>query len=95
MLPLSLPRVACTYIEKCDEGRPACGNCLKRKQECPGYRDDFDIMLKDQTASVPAKAKRKQAAKDKKKAQERRQQPEETEHDSSICEWTYAAQCKN
>jgi Fungal Zn(2)-Cys(6) binuclear cluster domain len=64
---------------KCDEGRPACNNCLKRKQECPGYRDDFDIMLKDQTTSVPQKAKRKQAAKDKKRAQERRQESAEEE----------------
>lgn len=55
---------------------------MKRKQECPGYRDDFDIMLKDQTNSVPQKAMRKQAAKDKKRAQERSQSREETTESS-------------
>lgn len=64
---------------------------MKRKQECPGYRDDFDIMLKDQTNSVPQKAMRKQAAKDKKRAQERSQSREETT-ESSDCRFIRASQ---
>ncbi|KIW35049.1 uncharacterized protein PV07_01775 [Cladophialophora immunda] len=34
---------------KCDEKRPHCGNCVKRKQQCPGYRDFFDAVHKDET----------------------------------------------
>ncbi|KAJ9496915.1 hypothetical protein H2202_007692 [Exophiala xenobiotica] len=34
---------------KCDETRPECGNCKKRKQPCPGYRDLFDTLHKDET----------------------------------------------
>ncbi|KIW44975.1 uncharacterized protein PV06_03402 [Exophiala oligosperma] len=37
---------------KCDEQRPECGNCKKRKQHCPGYRDLFDTLHKDETPTV-------------------------------------------
>ncbi|KIY00027.1 uncharacterized protein Z520_04665 [Fonsecaea multimorphosa CBS 102226] len=34
---------------QCDEKRPHCGNCVKRKHPCPGYRDFFDAVHKDET----------------------------------------------
>ncbi|KIX06211.1 uncharacterized protein Z518_04186 [Rhinocladiella mackenziei CBS 650.93] len=48
---------------KCDEGRPQCGNCIKRKQECPGYRDLFDAVHKDETFVVSHKGSTKRCAK--------------------------------
>ncbi|KIW88754.1 uncharacterized protein Z519_10801 [Cladophialophora bantiana CBS 173.52] len=41
---------------KCDEKRPQCGNCFKRKQQCPGYRDLFDAVHKDETFIVSHKS---------------------------------------
>ncbi|KAI1629146.1 hypothetical protein EDD37DRAFT_38556 [Exophiala viscosa] len=40
---------------KCDEARPQCGNCIKRKQQCPGYRDSFDAVHKDETLATSLK----------------------------------------
>ncbi|KIW31513.1 uncharacterized protein PV07_03158 [Cladophialophora immunda] len=40
---------------KCDEQQPQCGNCIKRKQQCPGYRDRFDAFHKDETLMVSHK----------------------------------------
>lgn len=34
---------------KCDEARPQCGNCVKRKQQCSGYRDFFDAVHRSET----------------------------------------------
>lgn len=47
-------------IRKCDLVRPACGNCVRRKQVCTGYRDDFDALHKDQTQAVAEKIIRKE-----------------------------------
>ena len=43
-------------LRKCDEQRPSCGNCVKRKQGCPGYRDFFDAVHKDETLVVSHKS---------------------------------------
>ncbi|KIW78232.1 hypothetical protein Z517_08066 [Fonsecaea pedrosoi CBS 271.37] len=40
---------------KCDEVRPQCGICVKRKQQCPGYRDFFEAVHKDETLLVSHK----------------------------------------
>ena len=90
MLPMRTQRSISSQKNKCDEGRPACGNCIKRKQECPGYRSDFDIMLKDQTNSVPQKAKRKQAAKERKRALDRLQSQDEETIASNDCRFRSA-----
>ncbi|EXJ64353.1 hypothetical protein A1O7_00689 [Cladophialophora yegresii CBS 114405] len=41
---------------KCDEKRPQCGNCVKRQQRCPGYRDFFDAVHKDETSFISRKS---------------------------------------
>ncbi|ETI28286.1 hypothetical protein G647_00735 [Cladophialophora carrionii CBS 160.54] len=41
---------------KCDEKRPQCGNCVKRQQRCPGYRDFFDAVHKDETFVISQKS---------------------------------------
>ena len=58
--------------EQCDQGLPACYNCVKRMQLCPGYRDDFDIMHKDQNALVSEKVRKLQAAEDRKQSEKSR-----------------------
>ncbi|OJJ44257.1 hypothetical protein ASPZODRAFT_72043 [Penicilliopsis zonata CBS 506.65] len=40
---------------KCDETRPSCKACARVGRPCPGYRHPFDVILRDQTASVQNK----------------------------------------
>lgn len=42
---------------KCDETKPFCNKCKKSKRQCPGYRDPFEIKLRDETQSTIRKAK--------------------------------------
>ncbi|RDW57621.1 hypothetical protein BP6252_13703 [Coleophoma cylindrospora] len=44
---------------KCDEGKPSCLRCAKIKRECPGYRDSFELNLRDETKCTQTKAARK------------------------------------
>ncbi|KAK3392217.1 hypothetical protein B0T20DRAFT_50313 [Sordaria brevicollis] len=37
---------------KCDEGKPTCNQCAKSKRECAGYRNEFEIVHRDQTKST-------------------------------------------
>ncbi|KAL3418617.1 hypothetical protein PVAG01_10333 [Phlyctema vagabunda] len=41
---------------KCDETKPACLRCQKSKRICPGYRDSFELSLRDETKSTKRKA---------------------------------------
>jgi hypothetical protein len=57
---------AMTLTEQCDEQLPECGGCLRIKQECPGYKNHFDLAWRDQTTVAKkgverGKAKRKAA----------------------------------
>lgn len=47
---------------KCDETKPHCLKCKKAKRQCPGYRDAFEINLRDETQSTIRKAKASAAA---------------------------------
>lgn len=37
---------------QCDEGKPTCKQCAKSKRECAGYRNEFEIVHRDQTKST-------------------------------------------
>ncbi|KAK6853112.1 hypothetical protein PG995_009924 [Apiospora arundinis] len=37
---------------RCDEGRPSCLRCIKRKEVCEGYRDDATLTFRYETAKV-------------------------------------------
>ncbi|KAK1774825.1 hypothetical protein QBC45DRAFT_25544 [Copromyces sp. CBS 386.78] len=37
---------------KCDEGKPTCNQCAKSRRECAGYRNEFEIVHRDQTKST-------------------------------------------
>ncbi|KAH8670232.1 hypothetical protein BGZ60DRAFT_486323 [Tricladium varicosporioides] len=43
---------------KCDEGKPSCMRCQKSKRVCPGYRDAFELNLRDETKSTKKKMSR-------------------------------------
>ncbi|PNY28440.1 Uncharacterized protein TCAP_01636 [Tolypocladium capitatum] len=42
---------------RCDQRMPTCGQCEKRQQECPGYRNMVDLMFRDESHHVIKKAK--------------------------------------
>ena len=46
-------------LEQCDEGRPGCLRCQKSKRICPGYRDPFELKLRDESRSTKKKHTRK------------------------------------
>ncbi|KIW05931.1 uncharacterized protein PV09_03124 [Verruconis gallopava] len=50
---------------KCDEGQPICERCTKGGFECT-YRDEFDLLLRNQTTETAEKAKRKWRSRAKK-----------------------------
>ncbi|KAL8371420.1 hypothetical protein RB595_001292 [Gaeumannomyces hyphopodioides] len=49
---------------KCDQREPACGQCEKRQAECPGYRNQVDLMFRDESSHVIKKAKAKARRRD-------------------------------
>ena len=46
-----------------------CSNyCIRRRQACPGYKDDFDVVLKDQTTKLPERIQKRKAAQARRQA---------------------------
>ncbi|KAM7199076.1 hypothetical protein V8F20_005894 [Naviculisporaceae sp. PSN 640] len=43
----------------CDQRAQGCGQCEKRQQKCPGYRNLVDLMFRDESSHVIKKAKAK------------------------------------
>ncbi|KAM7221485.1 hypothetical protein V8F06_003057 [Rhypophila decipiens] len=43
---------------KCDETRPTCKQCAKSRRQCPGYKDEFDLMLRNETRATERRAQR-------------------------------------
>lgn len=41
---------------QCDQREPGCGQCEKRQQKCPGYRNLVDLMFRDESSHVIRKA---------------------------------------
>ncbi|KAI0453935.1 hypothetical protein F5B21DRAFT_265709 [Xylaria acuta] len=43
---------------KCDETKPTCNQCTKSRRQCPGYKDDFDLVFRNETKATERRAKR-------------------------------------
>jgi hypothetical protein len=71
---------------KCDETKPHCIKCRKSKRQCPGYRDPFEINLRDETQSTIRKAKAAAAQR-----RTSRQDERETSSDDSPTKSTHSA----
>ncbi|EFY87516.1 hypothetical protein J3458_009018 [Metarhizium acridum] len=41
---------------RCDQRTPTCGQCEKRQQKCPGYRNIVDLMFRDESHHVIKRA---------------------------------------
>ncbi|KAK5052631.1 hypothetical protein LTR84_002496 [Exophiala bonariae] len=64
---LPMPHRFAINISQCDQSRPACSNCIRRKQPCPGYADVFDGAHRSQNDIVIRRVeKQKNTGKDDK-----------------------------
>ncbi|KAH6721138.1 hypothetical protein BKA61DRAFT_467482 [Leptodontidium sp. MPI-SDFR-AT-0119] len=43
---------------KCDETKPTCNQCAKSRRVCPGYKDDFDLVFRNETQATERRARR-------------------------------------
>ncbi|CAD6455397.1 43c764f5-66bf-4e82-bdf5-7b8cae458007 [Sclerotinia trifoliorum] len=43
---------------KCDETKPTCLQCQKSRRQCPGYKDDFDLVFRNETKATERRARR-------------------------------------
>ncbi|KAK4159656.1 hypothetical protein QBC43DRAFT_124266 [Cladorrhinum sp. PSN259] len=41
---------------KCDETKPTCNQCAKARRQCPGYRDEFDLLLRNENRAAERRA---------------------------------------
>ncbi|KAE8444870.1 hypothetical protein EG329_014118 [Mollisiaceae sp. DMI_Dod_QoI] len=53
------PAIAVAGARACDQGVPACGQCIKAQKECSGYRNMLDLAFRNESESVIEKAKAK------------------------------------
>ncbi|KIW64516.1 hypothetical protein PV04_09444 [Phialophora macrospora] len=53
------PSKGCDYCRKrrlkCDQARPGCGQCRNASRACPGYRNQLDLMFRDESTRVQQK----------------------------------------
>ncbi|KAG9239468.1 hypothetical protein BJ875DRAFT_448170 [Amylocarpus encephaloides] len=54
------PSKGCSHCRtrriKCDQVKPACSQCLRAEKVCPGYRDQIELLFRDENATVLRKA---------------------------------------
>ncbi|CAJ2508574.1 Uu.00g136000.m01.CDS01 [Anthostomella pinea] len=43
---------------KCDETKPTCNQCAKSRRQCPGYKDEFDLVFRNETKATERRAQR-------------------------------------
>ncbi|KAI9732213.1 MAG: hypothetical protein M1834_004310 [Cirrosporium novae-zelandiae] len=60
---------------RCDESTPACNNCVRSGRICPGYKSEFDLVLRDQNAVAHNNVQRR-LRKQQKKRDDRRVVPQ-------------------
>lgn len=46
---------------KCDKQSPQCGQCIRTRETCRGYRDEWDLVFRDQTSHTIKRSKKKLA----------------------------------
>ncbi|KAI1319581.1 hypothetical protein F5Y16DRAFT_414206 [Xylariaceae sp. FL0255] len=43
---------------KCDETKPTCNQCAKSRRRCPGYKDEFDLIFRNETQATERRAQK-------------------------------------
>lgn len=44
-------------MSQCDEATPSCGQCIKSRRQCPGYKSDFDLIHRNETQATARRAR--------------------------------------
>ncbi|TVY71166.1 hypothetical protein LSUE1_G008388 [Lachnellula suecica] len=52
---------------RCDRLTPSCSQCTRAHRACPGYRDQLDLMFRNESEAVVGKAKAREKSKAKQK----------------------------
>ncbi|KAH7029404.1 uncharacterized protein B0I36DRAFT_245051 [Microdochium trichocladiopsis] len=63
---------------KCDETKPTCNQCAKSRRQCPGYKDEFDLVFRNETQATERRAR-----KASKKANNKDAQQQGSAHDTA------------
>lgn len=50
---------------QCDEGKPACNQCLRTNRTCPGYKNKIDLLFRNETGATAAEKRARTAARKK------------------------------
>ena len=45
-------------VEQCDETKPTCNQCAKSRRQCPGYKDEFDLVFRNETKATERRAQK-------------------------------------
>jgi len=53
---------------QCDRATPSCSQCIRAHRDCPGYRNEVDLMFRNESESVIGKAKAREIFKAKAKS---------------------------
>ncbi|KAL4873650.1 hypothetical protein BDV12DRAFT_192093 [Aspergillus spectabilis] len=48
---------------RCDKQFPHCGQCIRLKEDCPGYRDEWELVFRNQTDQTIKRSKEKMTPK--------------------------------
>jgi len=43
---------------QCDETKPTCKQCAKSRRQCPGYKDEFDLIFRNETKATERRARK-------------------------------------
>ena len=55
--PVRIPLPTLSNHSQCDLAQPACGQCIRSSRKCGGYRNQIDLVFRDQSEDVRSKAK--------------------------------------
>lgn len=46
------------FTPQCDETKPTCNQCTKARRHCPGYRDEFELIFRNETKATERRAQK-------------------------------------
>jgi hypothetical protein len=78
------PRLHTVDLVQCSTDRPSCAQCIRAGRVCPGYRDAFDVIFRNETESTERKAlrARRQEKKVRSPVEARRESVVENDNDT-------------
>ncbi|KAJ5698617.1 transcriptional regulator family: Fungal Specific TF [Penicillium macrosclerotiorum] len=60
------PSKSCGNCRLVKRRRPHCGQCIRMHEECPGYRDEWELVFRDQTSHTIKRSQEKDAKRNRK-----------------------------